>query len=371
VAAAEWAAFGDIAQVLFDEAGRLHVLDASAKLVTVVDVDGSFVGTVGGPGDGPGELASPTGMARDGSGVLIVFDEARRSFVRYDSVGTFIGSVPLDPDVSAPAGPLGLHATGRVFSLFVDRVRAAGDDGPSRRELILYAVDPGSANEVVYGGWWPPTPEVRELTPEETGGMRVRLPPVVGFHPVLQSVALPDGRLAVVDSTDYRVRFVGGSPPTPAITRPLAPVRVDGALQDAERDRRVRLIRDAPPRLIRSDSDGARAEVAHDAGLRLELARIDGMGFHDLVPVIERLSADPLGRLWVQRSATAPDRPGPIDVVRPGGEYLGTLDADRLLMPDAFGPDGRIAYIVVDDYGATGVEVGRLMTPDEPVTPGG
>jgi hypothetical protein len=56
VAAAEWATFGDIAQVLFDETGRLHVLDASAKLVTIVDVDGSFVGTVGGAGDGPGDV---------------------------------------------------------------------------------------------------------------------------------------------------------------------------------------------------------------------------------------------------------------------------------------------------------------------------
>lgn len=62
VAAAEWAAFGDIAQVWFDEAGRPHVLDASAKLVTIVDVDGSFVGTVGGPEDCPvdvGRLMAP------------------------------------------------------------------------------------------------------------------------------------------------------------------------------------------------------------------------------------------------------------------------------------------------------------------------
>ena len=357
--------------MLFDEVGRLHVLDASAKLVTVIDVDGSFMGTVGGPGDGPGELASPTGMARGPNGALIVFDQARRNFVSYDSMGTYVGSVPLDVDVAAPVGSLAIDVTGRVFSSLDDRVQAAGVDGPVRRELVLYAVNPGSANEAVYSGWWPPTPEVRELTPEETGGMRVRLAPVVGFHPGLHGAPLPDGRLAIVDSTDYRVRFVGGSPPTPALTRPVAPLQVDGALQDAERDRRIRLVEDAPPRLMRSDSDGARAEVANEAVLRLELARIDGMGFHDVVPVIQRLAADPLGRLWVQRNAGAPGRPGPIDVVRPGGEYLGTLDANRFRMPDAFGPHGRIAHIVIDDFGATRVNVGRLITPNGAVKPGG
>ena len=360
VSAPTWAAFGDIGQVVFDDAARLYVLDTSAKTVTVVDVDGSLVGTVGGPGDGPGELASPSGLARDATGVLIVFDQARRGFVTYDSLGAFIRFLPLDPDVAAPVGPLGIDATGRVFSALDDRVALVDDPPPPTRDLVLHAVTPSATTEVVYAGWSPPTPEVRELTPEETGGMRVRLPPVIGFHPALHAVSLPDGRLAIVDSTDYRVHFVGGAEPAPDVTRPLEPVRVDAGARDAERARRARSIQEAPPRLMRSTSDGAQSGVANETILRLELARIDGMGFHDVVPAIRRLGADREGRLWVGRAGPTPERAGPIDVVRPDGDYVGTIAEDGVPMPDAFGPDGLVAHITVDDFGATRIYVGRL-----------
>jgi hypothetical protein len=363
VSARAWAAFGAVAQVVFDDAGRLYVLDTSAKNVTVVSVDGSFVGTVGGPGDGPGELASPSGLSRDRDGVLIVFDQARRSFVTYDSLGAYIDAVPLHADIAAPVGPLGIDPSGRVFSSRDDRVRSDDAEATVTREFVLHAVAPGANTEVVYRGWSPPTPEVRELTPEETGGMRVRLSPLVGFHPTLHGAALSDGRLAIVDSTDYRVRFVGGGRPTPDLTRPLAPQPVDGSLREAERDRRARLLRDAPQRLMRSSAEGARSEVATDAITRLELARIEGMGFHDVVPVIQRLGVDPAGNLWVGRAGKTPDRPGPIDVARPEGQYLGTLQADGMRLPDAFGPNGLVAHILIDDNGATRIEVGRLVTP--------
>lgn len=386
VSAPAWAAFGDIAQVVFDEAGRLYVLDSSTKSVTIVSPDGALAGTVGGPGDGPGELAFPTGLARDRDGVLIIFDQARRSFVTYDSLGGFLRSFPLDPDIVAPAGPLGIDPGGRVFATRDERVDGDGAGEAAARELLLFSLPTGSATadpvaadpmaadpmaagpmaagptaEIAYAGWFPPTPAVRDLTPEETGGMRVRLPPVIGFHPALHAVALPDGRLAVVDSTDYRVRFVGGADPAADVVRALSPRPVDDAVREAEKARRTRAIQEAPPRLMQSNSDGVQSEVANEAILRLELARIDGMGFHDVVPTLRDLGVDADGNLWVGRSGSAPDRAGPIDVVAPDGEYVGTLAADRISMPDAFGPNGLVAFITVDDLGATRVDVGRLV----------
>ena len=145
------------------------------------------------------------------------------------------------------------------------------------------------------------------------------------------------------------------------MVRALSPRPVDDAVREAEKARRTRAIQEAPPRLMQSNSDGVQSEVANEAILRLELARIDGMGFHDVVPVIRRLGADPNGNLWVARAGSAPDRPGPIDVLRPDGEYLGTLAADGIAMPDAFGPNGLVAHITVDDFGATRVDVAQLV----------
>lgn len=371
VTAPAWATFGEIAQLSFDDSGRLYLLDASARQVTVIDAEGSFAGTVGVPGDGPGGLAAPTGFVRDRDGDLIVFDQARRGFVVFDSLGVYVAFRALDPDQATPVGRLGLAGNGRVFSLSDDRVASTDQAPPNTRDLVLHPVSESGTAAIVYRGWAPPTPPVRELTPEETGGMRVRLPPVVGFHPAMHAVWLGDGRFAVVDSTDYRIRFIGDGAEPRDIGRDVSPTPVDESLRNAEREHRLRLVEEAPARLMRSTSDGDRSGVADDAVLRLQRARIAGMGFHEVVPVIERLAVDEMGHLWVRRAGPSPDQPGPIDVIDPDGGYLGTLSGSRARLPDAFGPEGRVAYIERDDFGATRVEVGRLSRSGGARTSGG
>ena len=165
VSAPAWAAFGDVAQVVFDQTGRLYVLDRSAKSVTIVSPDGTFSRTVGGPGDGPGELAFPTGLARDRDGALIIFDQARRSFVTYDSLGGFLRSFPLDPDIVAPAGPLGIDPGGRVFATRDERVEAFTSllwDGVHEYTYVARATTPGQF--VV------PPPKAEEMYSPETFG---------------------------------------------------------------------------------------------------------------------------------------------------------------------------------------------------------
>ena len=50
--------------------------------------------------------------------------------------------------------------------------------------------------------------------------------------------------------------------------------------------------------------------------------------------------------------------PGPIDVIAPEGEYLGTVPDSR--MPNAFGPDGLVAYVRLDEFDVPTVVVRRL-----------
>ena len=57
------------------------------------------------------------------------------------------------------------------------------------------------------------------------------------------------------------------------------------------------------------------------------------------------------------------DEPGPIDVVSPDGRYMGTLQTGTAAlpdMPDAFGPDGLVAFLDEDAFEVPVIAVRRL-----------
>ena len=54
---------------------------------------------------------------------------------------------------------------------------------------------------------------------------------------------------------------------------------------------------------------------------------------------------------------------GPIDVLTVGGEYLGTYRTGATKMPDAFGPDGLMAFVELDEYDVASVVVRRVGPP--------
>ncbi|WP_420637225.1 hypothetical protein [Candidatus Palauibacter sp.] len=88
------------------------------------------------------------------------------------------------------------------------------------------------------------------------------------------------------------------------------------------------------------------------------------MRFFPEVPLIAAVRTAWDGALWVQRS-TEPgsDEPGLIDVVAPDGRYAGTLETGTAAlpdMPDAFGPDGLVAFIGADEFDVPVITVWRL-----------
>ena len=358
--APEWAAFGEATAVSFDDAGRLHVLDGQARRVVVVDGTGAFAGTVGAPGEGPGELRFPADLVVHGDGAVTVLDPGHGGFVVYDAGGSWLRTVPVDArEPGMPAGPL---RPGPDGGLYAEADPQQVDDGPRppTRPVVRFSDEAAAGHRVVAHGWRPPAPETGELDPEATGGLRVRLAPLLGFHPGLHVAPLPDGRLAVVDSFAYRIRLVspeGGS--ERSLSRRIEPVTVTGALRDAERERRLREVMEDPARRVVSNAEGETAAPPSSAVQRLERARVDAMGFYDQVPVVTTLAVDRRGRIWVGRAGDRPGRPGPVDVLDPDRGYLGTLDPG-LSVPDAFGPDGLAAWIDQDALGAATVRVGRI-----------
>lgn len=89
-------------------------------------------------------------------------------------------------------------------------------------------------------------------------------------------------------------------------------------------------------------------------------ARIESMIFADEIPVIERMAADPAGRIWVQRSSGNPGEAGPTDLLTADGRYLGSLAPDALRIPSAFGPNGLMVRIEEDEFDVPTLIVERM-----------
>ena len=64
----------------------------------------------------------------------------------------------------------------------------------------------------------------------------------------------------------------------------------------------------------------------------------------------------------MQRRGDEPKSDGPIDVLTPEGEYIGTYATGATEMPDAFGPDGLAAFIEFDEFDVASVVVRKLPT---------
>ena len=67
--------------------------------------------------------------------------------------------------------------------------------------------------------------------------------------------------------------------------------------------------------------------------------------------------------MWVERADSEWDVEREtllIDVFDPDGDYHGTLAADGPGMPDAFGPDGLVAYWEFDEMDVPSIVVRRL-----------
>lgn len=376
--APDWATFGEVARVAFDEAGNLYLLDDQTAQVTVVSPTGEFLRTIGRRGDGPGEVGSPTGMEVLPDGRVVLSDMGKRGLVVYDNAGEWVGNVSLDlGEEGLPMG--GLTAVGSAGVISENAIRmqmtdgggariARREAGPETRPVWLYPVAEGDSARLLHGAWSPPPPPEGGESTLEGGGdggrrMMIQMARVQAFQPSLELAGLPDGRIALVDSTDYTVKLLDTSGEVVGrLQRPIPPTPVTDQIQEQERQRQM-------DELAGREGGGA-LRIVGGGGVQIDPAamrqmmeeRVANMAFYPEIPVIEELAADREGRLWVQRSSGVPGQDGPTDLITPDGRYLGSHPADGLRIPDAFGPGGLAAYIELDDLDVATVRVVRLPT---------
>ena len=356
---AEWEQFGDVESVAFDDASILYLFDDQAQRILVVGPDGRLIRRLGGLGDGPGEFREAVEMAVMPDGRVIVADFRRRGFHLFHADGEFDRMVPMSGVTQVMrVGPIralpGTEAIARVPTLATQILTMSHELSISHSSHAIEREDLSgeqTATDTIAEAWLPANrPE--EFTGRNPGrrGVVGQVRPTVGLpvlSPDLHWGVLPDGRVAFSDSSAYAVKLAESGPGVVrTLSRPIIPEPVTRGLVRAEKDRRLRRMEEtAPP----------------GRDLRDRREAIENLRFAEEVPVVRGLAVTWEGLIWVLRRGEEPVSDGPIDVLSPAGRYLGSYRTGTTEMPDAFGPDGLVAFIERNEMDVQTVVVKRVV----------
>ncbi|WP_419948924.1 hypothetical protein [Candidatus Palauibacter sp.] len=371
---APWEMFGSVRAVAFDEDGTLFILDSDAGHIVAIDPGGGFVRTISGKGEGPGELNQPIGMAVFSDGGIGVND-LTRGIQFFSREGEFLREAAFDMMDGAPGVPIYALPDGTVLSAelvggSLARLLGGDDAVPEGRPIHRYRLD--GTRELFYAAWPGPPGEETEM---RAGNVRLVMSGAEPFPLPLAVGVLRDGRVVVADSVGYRIKILDASGRvTRTLERSLAPVAVTEAIREAERERRLATARSVGgggntvvmmgrlSEAVGSVRGGGGVPRGPDPDMirRMLEDQIRDLAFPDEIPLIANLAVDWSDRIWVQRSAL-PGETGPTDILTADGQYFGTIAPDGLRIPNAFGPDGLLAYIDTDELGIQRVRVVRLV----------
>ena len=279
---------------------------------------------------------------RDGG--VVVPDWGHMAYHVFDANGGFVRRVKWagNPYFAAAAGLLPDPRGGAVFVAVGAPFRVFGTVGgpggavPSHTNRPIERLDLTGdvvVRDTVAVGWLP------------EGASPIMASSGKAFPPRMLAGVLPDGSVAFSDSLAYAVKIARpGEGVWRILRRPLQPVPVTRGIRATERDRRLKA-----------------AEERYEMVDRAMRERIANLEFFDVVSIVRDLGTGWDGRIWVRRHGEEPsDDFGPIDVLTMDGRYLGTYPAGAVAMPDAFGPDGLVAFIERNQLNVQTVVVRRL-----------
>lgn len=338
--APDWAQFTDVRALGFGPGGELWVVDPRGRQIVRVRADGRTGRNLLRRGRGPGEFETPAGVAVLPDGSAVVADIPGRNLQRIDSAGRLVLGAPRegylrnatfawlqrDEFIGIPEVVLA-NGEWRLFA-------PSGFETFKTVPVLRFAIG-GEAQVIVQVPYSPPP---RPAVPFSRHA----------FHPELRW-SVHGGRVAVAHTAEYDVAVYDAAGRVVArIARAIVarrPTRADmTAVRTAERAKLIPA--DGVPRMSGVGSGSGDRRNAAETVKRLE-AGIAAMTFAERVPVINGLRHDSEGRLWVERTADVWGERPLLDVFSAAGQYLGTTQSLPRL-PDAFGPDGRAAFIERD-----------------------
>lgn len=375
-----WETFSTVAGVAFDGAGSLYILDAQNFRLVKVGPRGEFIREMGRAGGGPGEFGMPVSFTVTHSGEVRVFDLGQQGFTVFNPDGTFKNTLKMaGGDFFMPNGGLMPHPDGGMVSggpsslKFASIGAGGGGSGESApRPVQHFSLTDEVEVTTAYGAHNPlaAAGPQRDVTVNSSGGsLQLSAPAMRAFDAPLLVGVLPDGLLAVVDSTTYAVKLVEfGQGVVRTLRRPFTPKEVSRRDQAAERDRQLEELAaregsGMSGRMVTSGGSGSGSgtmRIGSDQLSAMMEDRIQNMEFGEEIPVVTGMSVDWAGKIWVERTGPRIGDEGPIDVITSQGEYLGSLEPEEFRLPDAFGPGGLAAYIEKDELDVPRVVVKRL-----------
>ncbi len=131
--------FGQVSAVSLGREGDLYVLDGQASEVRVFGPDGTYRRTLGRPGQGPGELNRPAGLALDSEGKLWVTNWGNARYTAFDaSTGELHREARRLASFIAFPWPGRFDELGRLVDIGLDR---NGDPAILRTDTSFVPVD--------------------------------------------------------------------------------------------------------------------------------------------------------------------------------------------------------------------------------------
>ena len=308
--------FGYIASIAVDDDRSVYVLDGQAQHIRVFDADGTYVRTLGGPGEGPTEFTRPEAIALLPDGRLVVRDAGIKQIKVFGPGPADVEQWPYSTSGAMSYGsrPLYTDVHGRTFQTDPGGWTPQGGFGPD--QIIVLGPD-GTHLDTMPEPWG-------DYEEPKLEWERMSFP--VPFSPYGHWAVGPGGHLISGFSADYRVDVA----------------RDDGVLRI---EREVE-----PPRASEEERSHLRETITEQQRDMLPGWRWEGPSIPDHKPFFDDLVAGRDGRIWVSLETESftvenenhdPDDPAssPVtwrselryDVFEADGTYLGALDP-----PDGF-----------------------------------
>jgi hypothetical protein len=187
--------------------------------------------------------------------------------------------------------------------------------------------------------------------------MRITGPPT--FSPPVLFGVLPGGQMALSFTPGYTVRILNSDGQTLRyLQRPIRTRLTTDADRERARQERRELIANGRAGIMITRGGGGRNAPPPPDMRQMQEQQLADMRFADTIPALRALRVAPSGKLWIERTGSVVGENGPVDLVTPEGQYLGTIMG--LGVPDAISRGGLAAFIEQGEDGVDRIIVRRL-----------